>query len=372
MLNLKDILLQKYKKLVDSINVIEGANTRILELEYIDETVEDRKVFIDEIFSTFDTKRKDELEHITQELMNLKDACINNQNLISSNLALTDTKLENEIDLDEVVKDDKAFATFYHEHQIEIIDNKYEYNYLLEEIQHILNIRIFVHQALNILGQSSNIFVGKVLSKEQEQGKIKKTTQDLVSRLMISNSNVKRLYAEYKLLLNLNDKAQYNIQTLSIDELLAYIISYQDRLSAYWYNAKANNIHLMIDNQITNTTAIKVDIYKYLEIVEVIVFNASEELCNKEEELQEPFEKNILIQLYVEGDNFIIRIKDDGRGIEDTTKIFQLNYTTKKDKGGSGLGLAAALKIANDLDINISVNTKLGKGSTFYIFKDIV
>ena len=188
---------------------------------------------------------------------------------------------------------------------------------------------------------------------------------------MISNSNIKRLYSDYKSLLNLNDTTKYNIDTLDISVLLSYIVSYQDRLTNYWYNNKSNNIYLEISNQITTDIAIKVDIYKYLEIIEVIIFNAAEELCSKDDETKEIFKKEIAIQLYLEGENFILRIKDDGRGIEDIKKIFKLNYTTKKQQGGTGLGLAAALKIANDLDINISVNTKPDKGSTFYIFKGI-
>ncbi|RLA84100.1 MAG: hypothetical protein DRG78_02340 [Epsilonproteobacteria bacterium] len=371
MINLDEKIFNIYKNTLDSINIIELSNLEILKFEYIEETVETRELYIKEIFTKYDGKRKEQLNNITRYLADLKDTCIHNQNELKEIL-----KIESniEIDLEEVVKDDKLFSYHYLNNNISIIDNNYHIDLLNKDIKLLIEVRTFIHQALNILGQSSNIFVEKVLKKEQEQQKIKKSTQDLITRMMISNSNIFRLHNDYNSLLNIKDNTKVNsVENLTVKVLLEYLISYQDRLSDYDYNQKQNIIKLDIENKVEDENiAIPVNIYKYIEILEVILYNAAEELCNKESEMNTTNSKTISFQIYTEGTNLIIRIKDNGRGIEDISKIFNLNYTTKSDHGGSGIGLFAAKKIADYLNVNISVNTKNNVGSTFYIFKEMI
>ena len=61
-------------------------------------------------------------------------------------------------------------------------------------------------------------------------------------------------------------------------------------------------------------------------------------------------------------DGFIeIRVADEGAGIEDTSRIFNLYYTTKK--GGSGLGLPLALRAVDLHHGTIEVDSQLGAGT---------
>ncbi len=63
-----------------------------------------------------------------------------------------------------------------------------------------------------------------------------------------------------------------------------------------------------------------------------------------------------------------IAVRDNGKGIppDQFDKIFMPFYTTKD--GGAGIGLALVQKIALAHGGNVSVNSKVGKGSTFRIF----
>ena len=84
---------------------------------------------------------------------------------------------------------------------------------------------------------------------------------------------------------------------------------------------------------------------------------------------------NIYIKIY-KNEGLIISIRDEGAGIskEELPYIFDRFHKTKdkSNKDGTGLGLAIAKQIAQGHDINISVNSELGKGSEFiFEFMDI-
>jgi signal transduction histidine kinase len=65
-------------------------------------------------------------------------------------------------------------------------------------------------------------------------------------------------------------------------------------------------------------------------------------------------------------DGFVeIRIADEGTGIEDTSQIFNLYYTTKK--GGSGLGLPLALRAIDLHRGTVQVDSQPGAGTTVRI-----
>ncbi|MBV8451921.1 MAG: two-component system sensor histidine kinase AtoS, partial [Deltaproteobacteria bacterium] len=65
-------------------------------------------------------------------------------------------------------------------------------------------------------------------------------------------------------------------------------------------------------------------------------------------------------------DGFVeINVGDEGAGIEDTSQIFNLYYTTKK--GGSGLGLPLALRAVDLHHGTIQVDSQPGAGTTVKI-----
>ena len=81
---------------------------------------------------------------------------------------------------------------------------------------------------------------------------------------------------------------------------------------------------------------------------------------------------NISVASKVDGNNVLLTVSDSGIGIssDDLTKIFDRFFRVKSEKlvseaKGSGLGLSIAKWIADNHDIKISVDSKLGEGTTF-------
>lgn len=76
------------------------------------------------------------------------------------------------------------------------------------------------------------------------------------------------------------------------------------------------------------------------------------------------------ISAFKEKDNFVLKYSDDGCGISDENlkKVFTPFFTTRKNSGGSGLGLNIVYNlVTNKLKGSISVSSKLGEGTTFII-----
>ena len=69
------------------------------------------------------------------------------------------------------------------------------------------------------------------------------------------------------------------------------------------------------------------------------------------------------------GDDVLITISDTGHGIapDDLRRIFEPFYTTKGRGKGTGLGLAICRQLTAALGGNISVQSKPGVGSTFFV-----
>ena len=62
-----------------------------------------------------------------------------------------------------------------------------------------------------------------------------------------------------------------------------------------------------------------------------------------------------------------VNITDTGRGLDraDEGRIFTYFFTTRPEKGGTGLGLPIARKIINGFGGEISFESQPGKGTTF-------
>ena len=80
----------------------------------------------------------------------------------------------------------------------------------------------------------------------------------------------------------------------------------------------------------------------------------------------------IIISAMNAKDHLTVHIKDHGLGIEKTNikRIFDRFYRTPSARAntkGTGLGLALVKQLVNRVNGKVSVQSKIGKGSTFFI-----
>ena len=77
----------------------------------------------------------------------------------------------------------------------------------------------------------------------------------------------------------------------------------------------------------------------------------------------------VVVEVAREGDHIVARIGDDGPGIPEETipRIFEPFYTTKRDVGGTGLGLSVSLGIAQSHGGTLTVDSPPGEGTHFLL-----
>jgi signal transduction histidine kinase len=92
-------------------------------------------------------------------------------------------------------------------------------------------------------------------------------------------------------------------------------------------------------------------------------------LNNSIDAMSETPEKKLLFESYIEGDNFIINIRDTGSGIDkkDQNKIMDPFFTTKEVGKGMGLGLSLSLGIIVNHGGTIHLLESGSRGTSFQI-----
>ena len=84
--------------------------------------------------------------------------------------------------------------------------------------------------------------------------------------------------------------------------------------------------------------------------------------------------KNIYLNIFFENNNIVIEVKDEGIGIDLDKQLaifdpfIQADSSITREFGGTGLGLSITKNMVNLLGGYISVESKVGQGSTFKVF----
>ncbi len=73
----------------------------------------------------------------------------------------------------------------------------------------------------------------------------------------------------------------------------------------------------------------------------------------------------IYLNLKKDSDRVVLEIKDEGKGIKDTKKIFQRYYRGDKISGGFGIGLNIVKNICDKNGVHVEVKSESKKGSSF-------
>ncbi|NCA85190.1 MAG: tetratricopeptide repeat protein [Clostridia bacterium] len=129
---------------------------------------------------------------------------------------------------------------------------------------------------------------------------------------------------------------------------------------------KFSNNHIRVDFDLDeNIPNIRGNPYKFEQVVVIFYNNAKDAIDEKEQKLEEAFDKMMRVKSYCEGTNVIIEVADNGIGIPEInrTRIFMPFFTTKPLGKGSGLGLSISLGIAKEMDGRIEMESREMEGT---------
>lgn len=105
-----------------------------------------------------------------------------------------------------------------------------------------------------------------------------------------------------------------------------------------------------------------------------ILMNAIQSIEKEKNSNDGSYKGKIEISTKEENDNLIVKIQDNGAGINETDKkkIFQAGFTTKKVGEGTGLGLAICKKIIEKHNGKISFDSNIKKGVKSTVFTILI
>ncbi len=151
-----------------------------------------------------------------------------------------------------------------------------------------------------------------------------------------------------------NKRKKVTAATVSINEIIDEIIS------QHFYIKGTNEIaikkNLSVDEVYSDGLRLKI-------ILNNLLSNAIKYSDEKKEH------RYISIKTYTKGEFYKIEIEDNGIGInkEYQVKIFEMFFVTNNNKKGSGLGLYLVKEAVENLNGNITVDSKMDIGSTFTV-----
>ena len=121
-------------------------------------------------------------------------------------------------------------------------------------------------------------------------------------------------------------------------------------------HADATQLHQVIMNMCTNAY------HAMRDTGGILAVELSETHISAEDQIEG--------HIFVPGDYLLLKISDTGRGMDKITleRMFEPYFTTKESAEGTGLGLAVVHGIIKEHHGHIQVDSKLGDGTTFYLY----
>ncbi len=158
-----------------------------------------------------------------------------------------------------------------------------------------------------------------------------------------------------------------------IEKSVSSVLHLQSHLKAYLNNSQNEKEHLQLSKLLKENISLleknhpnisfysdlnDCELYTYkdafMRIIDNLLSNAVK--YNKH---------NGSVSIIYKNSTKILEIKDTGKGIKEPSKIFNRFY--KEQERGMGIGLNIVKKLCEELNITISVESKIGIGSSFYL-----
>lgn len=135
--------------------------------------------------------------------------------------------------------------------------------------------------------------------------------------------------------------------------------------TAYKRAKKQINEGALFEFNLQDLPDIEINMGKINQVIANLMVNASQATENA---------GKIKVSSQLKDKQILVIVSDSGCGIEksELDKIFDPFYTTKKERGSTGLGLAIAYDIALEHGGNLSVVSAVGKGSVFTLSLPLV
>ncbi len=168
-------------------------------------------------------------------------------------------------------------------------------------------------------------------------------------------ASVERCATITQQLLNFARNIQVTVQQVNLKEVVGDVLAFQMK------NAAANNITISVDIP-DSLPEFYSDRGKLQQVFINLVNNAFAAMKGGGR-------LEIKSRLGGNGLQVITRVKDTGCGIptEDIEKIFEPFFTTRGGDGGTGLGLSITYGLVTELGGTISIESAVGKGTTFSV-----
>ncbi len=230
-------------------------------------------------------------------------------------------------------------------------------SHLTNELQNAINLRdLFISMAAHEFKNPLSVIslATQVIDKRMEKGEAPRENDIVMLR-----DNVEKLTAMIDELMNVSHikqgKLRYDMEKINLVDLL------KDTVNEF---RKTNTQHkISLKKQISNKSYVMADKNKLFQAIINILNNAAK---------FSPEGSAVKCEVVEKDGNFYVRIKDQGEGIpeKELPRIFEHFYrgeSVRKTKSGMGIGLFLVKSIIDHHQGEISIKSKVNKGTTVTI-----
>lgn len=239
------------------------------------------------------------------------------------------------------------------ESELEIHAQKVKY--FEEKLRHgekLMLLGMLASEIAHEVGTPLNIISGRV-----EMLTAKPTVSEAIKRdLEIINNQIERITKIIRSRLDITRRKSGGTVEVGLKSLLSSLVEF------LWPQIEKNNITVQV--QLTENVRVTADEDQLQQVFLNLLLNAIQAIQSNGQ---------ITITAGVVFRDRIpfwdIQVQDTGPGIsnEELPLVFEPFYTSKKEFGGTGLGLSVVKEILKSHDGDIDVETELGKGSVFHV-----